>query len=86
MYFNEDNYDYDKLIFDIENLKIFENLSIQIIGKSVLSKNIFSLKLGCGEKHIIYIGTHHALEWISSSLLMKFAYNLLLCYPSIVQI
>ncbi len=77
MYFNENNYDYDKLINDIETLKEFKNLTVEIIGKSVLGKNIFSLKLGCGKKHIIYVGTHHALEWISTSLLMKFSYTLL---------
>ncbi len=77
MYFNENNYDYEKLVYDIEELNNFTNLQVNIIGKSVLSKNIYSLKIGNGDKHIIYIGTHHALEWISASLLMKFSYNIL---------
>lgn len=77
MYFNENNYDYDKMVSDIEKLSVFGDIKVKIIGKSVLSKNIYCLKIGHGKKNICYIGTHHSLEWISASLLMKFSYCIL---------
>ena len=77
MNFNENNYDYDKMISDIEKLSVYDDIKVNIIGSSVLNKNIYCLKIGHGEKNVCYIGTHHSLEWISTSLLMKFVYSIL---------
>ena len=77
MYFNDDNYDYKKMVSDIENLSHFNNIEVKIIGHSVLNKNIYCLEIGKGKKNVCYVGTHHSLEWISSSLLMKFIYSIL---------
>ena len=43
------------------------------IGKSVMGKDIFAIELGCGEKKIMIKGAHHANEWITAVLLLKFA-------------
>ena len=43
-----------------------------IIGQSVLGKNLYYIKLGNGEKKVQYNASHHALEWITSVLMMKF--------------
>ncbi|KQB76244.1 peptidase M14, partial [Clostridium butyricum] len=41
-------------------------------GKSVLGKNLYYIKLGSGPNEVFYNGAHHALEWITTPLLMKF--------------
>ncbi len=43
------------------------------IGKSVMGKDIFSLSLGSGPKKIFINGAHHANEWITTPLILKFA-------------
>ena len=50
----------------------FDFLQSSVIGKSYLGKNINLLKLGSGERKSIFIGSHHAMEWITSLLLMRF--------------
>lgn len=47
-------------------------LSFSSIGKSVLGKDLVSLRLGRGERVVSYNASHHANEWITSLLLVKF--------------
>ena len=47
-------------------------LSFSSIGKSVLGKDLVSLRLGRGEKVVSYNASHHANEWITSLLIVKF--------------
>ena len=42
------------------------------IGKSVLGKPLWSLEIGSGENRVLYNGTHHANEWITTPLLLRF--------------
>ncbi len=42
------------------------------IGKSVMGKSIIFLKIGEGSKEIFYNASHHANEWITSLVLLKF--------------
>jgi len=55
------------------NFKFLQNI---IIGKSYLGKNINLLKIGEGERKSIYIGSHHAMEWLTSLILMRFTETL----------
>ena len=50
--------------------KFTENI---IIGQSYLGKNINLIKMGSGAHKVIYIGSHHASEWLTSLILMRFA-------------
>lgn len=43
------------------------------IGKSILGKEIPVLILGNGRKKHLYVGAHHGMEWITASLLLRFA-------------
>ncbi|WP_027624401.1 M14 family metallopeptidase [Clostridium lundense] len=70
------NYTYDVLRRDIEGLKTrYPFITVGVAGKSVLGKNLYYLKLGVGPNQVFYNAAHHALEWITSPLLMKFAEN-----------
>ncbi len=47
-------------------------IAIGSIGKSVMGKDIFTIRLGEGEKKVLFSGSHHANEWITTPLLLKF--------------
>ncbi len=72
-------YTYEILQEDFKNLCAeYSFLKAGIIGKSVLEKDILSLKFGEGKKKILLVGAHHGKEWITSMLLMAITENL--CY------
>ena len=55
----------------------YENLKIFSIGKSVLTREITALCIGnpCGAT--VFVGATHGLEWLTSSLLLRFCHELL---------
>lgn len=70
------NYTYEIMENDIEGLSArYPFIKTGIAGKSVLGKNLYYIKLGNGLNQVFYNGSHHALEWITSPLLMKFIEN-----------
>ena len=74
-------YCHEILEFNLQNLvKRFPFVSLFSIGKSVLGKEIYALKIGDGEKEIFYNGAHHANEWITIPVLLKFAEQLACAY------
>lgn len=56
------------------------------IGNSVLLRPIKYLRFGEGEKEILYVGSTHANEWITTPLLMKFFEHLAKCYTNNIPI
>lgn len=46
------------------------------IGRSVMGKKIPVLRLGHGKQHVLYHGAHHANEWITAPLLLRFVCEL----------
>ncbi|MDF2686652.1 MAG: peptidase, partial [Clostridia bacterium] len=61
------------LQFNIASLKIrFPFLEIGSAGKSVLGNNLTYIKFGIGQKEVFYNAAHHANEWITSVVLMKY--------------
>lgn len=46
------------------------------IGRSVLGRPIWRLRLGEGERRVLYNAAHHANEWITTPLLLKFCEEL----------
>ena len=51
-------------------------LSTGSIGRSALGRPLWSLQLGQGENRVLYTAAHHANEWITAPLLLRFAEEL----------
>ena len=67
------DYTYEIMKKNIKGLKVrYPFIEVGSIGKSVLGKELYYLKLGNGKNKVFYNGSHHAIEWITSLLLMKF--------------
>lgn len=66
-------YSYELLQCDIEKIqkKYKKIVEVKSIGTTYFGNKIWAIKLGKGEKNIVFIGTHHGREWMTSALLMK---------------
>jgi len=70
------DYTYEILERDINAFRrLYPFLEIGSAGQSVLGKELYYIKLGNGAHKVFYNGAHHALEWITTPLLMKFIEN-----------
>lgn len=77
------NYNYSLMSQNLFILKsLYPFFKIQVAGKSILSKNIYVVKLGSGSKEVFYSGSIHANEWITSTLLMKFIEDYCIAYSN----
>ncbi len=43
-----------------------------VIGKSLVGREIPMIAIGHGRKSVLYVGTHHGMEWITTALLLKY--------------
>lgn len=67
------DYTYAVLERDILGLKArYPFIEIGVAGQSVLGRNLYYLRLGEGTNEVFYNASHHALEWITTPVLMKF--------------
>jgi g-D-glutamyl-meso-diaminopimelate peptidase len=67
------NYTYEVLQRDIEGLAArYPFLETGVAGRSVLNRKLNYIRLGRGKNRVLYNAAHHALEWITSPVLMKF--------------
>ena len=81
--FTDIDYTYEIMERNIQGLRVrYPFLEIGVAGKSVMGKNLYYLKLGRGSRQVFYNGSHHANEWITSPLLMKFTENFLKAYST----
>ena len=42
------------------------------LGQSILGRSIPLLRVGAGKRKVLYVGTHHGMEWLTSVLLLDF--------------
>ena len=56
--------------------KRYSALGITTLGESIMGRRIPVLTFGEGKRAVLYIGTHHAMEWITSVLLLRFVNEL----------
>ncbi len=81
--FTDIDYTYEIMERDIRGLKArYPFIEVGIAGKSVLGKNLYYIKLGNGPNEVFYNGSHHAIEWITTPLLMKFIENFSRAYSN----
>jgi len=67
-------YNYTKLLDDLYQLKKWSPfVQSEIIGQSVMGKNIIAIGIGNGPRELHFNAGMHANEWITSALLMQFA-------------
>ncbi len=77
----EKYYDHKKLTEDIFALRSqYPMLEVSSAGKSVQGRELWYLTVGRGERTLLAVGTHHAREYVTSILLMKYCEDLLQNY------
>ena len=77
------NYTYAVMINDLEKLKNkYPFLEKGSIGYTVLGKPIPYVRMGTGEKEVLYAASFHANEWITTVVLMKFIEDFLAAYEN----
>ena len=65
----------------VEGLKArYPFLKTGSAGKSVMGKDLYYLSMGRGGTEVFYNASHHANEWITTPLLMKFLENYCISY------
>ncbi len=47
-------------------------LRSRIVGRSVMGKPLYALTMGSGTRRVLYNAAHHANEWITTPILLKF--------------
>ena len=66
-------YIYERLQEDLKTLKDkYSFLQIEKIGESVQKRVIQSIRIGTGQNEVMYSGSIHANEYITTNILMKF--------------
>ncbi len=72
---------YEVLVRSIQGLKArYPFLEVTNSGSSVMGNTLYTLRLGRGPNQVFYNAAHHALEWITVPVLMKFAEDFLRAY------
>jgi hypothetical protein len=66
-------YSYEMMLSDAGKLKTAypDIIDTEVIGKSVEDRDILLIKLGTGDKKIVFAGAHHAREYITATYLME---------------
>lgn len=77
------DYTYEIMERNIQSLKVmYPFLEWGTAGKSILGRELYYIRLGSGANEVFYNAAHHANEWITSMLLMRFAENFCKAYSS----
>ena len=52
--------------------KEYPFFTFSTLGKSLVGREIPLVRIGHGKKSVLYVGTHHGMEWITSVILLKY--------------
>lgn len=73
------NYTYESMMNDLNRLQsIYPFITSPSIGNSVLGKRIPEIRVGNGSKRVHFNGSFHAIEWITTPIIMTFLNDYLL--------
>lgn len=79
--FTDIDYTYEILDRQLRGLRVrYPFIEVGSAGQSVLGRNLYTVRLGRGSKQVFYNASHHANEWITTTLLMKFIENFAKAY------
>jgi len=68
-----DHYTYETMLSDINKIvSVYPFITQQVIGQSVMGKDIIDLQMGRGQKNVHINGSFHANEWITTPVIMRF--------------
>ncbi len=65
-------YDHRHMMDDIHTLESTQGTTVEVIGKSVMERDIPCLIAGSGEKRVLLNGAHHGLEYLTALFLVRF--------------
>ncbi|WP_226034756.1 M14 family metallopeptidase [Aquibacillus saliphilus] len=72
-------YDYQQLIEDVRELaSLYPFIITQVIGNSIMGKDIYELRIGNGRKSVHVNSSFHANEWITTPIILRFLNDYLL--------
>lgn len=64
---------HDVMMKQVEELTArYPFFSVSTLGKSLVGRELPLIAVGSGEKSVLYVGTHHGMEWITSVLLLRY--------------
>lgn len=64
---------HDEMMKQIAKLQeAYPFFSVTSIGRSLVGRELPLITVGKGDKKVLYVGTHHGMEWITSILLLKY--------------
>ncbi len=79
--FTDIDYTYEIMERQIRGLRArYPFIETGSIGSSVMGKSLHTIRLGRGSNRVSYNASHHANEWITTPLLMKFVENFAKAY------
>lgn len=79
--FTDIDFTYEIMERQLQGLRVrYPFIEVTSIGNSVMGKNLYCVRLGRGSNQVSYNATHHANEWITTPLLMKFIENVAKAY------
>lgn len=77
-------YNSDKLEYEIKAMPVryYGAIDLTTIGETANGKDIYLMKLGKGDKKVLYVGTVHGSENINTAFLMRMAECYAYCYET----
>lgn len=68
-----DPFDYTQMMCCIRKITdAYPFCTFSYLGESILGRSIPLIRLGSGTRSVLYVGTHHGMEWITSAVLIRF--------------
>lgn len=57
-------------------------LELELLIQTAYGRNVWALTMGKGDRHVLYTAAHHANEWITATVLLKFAEDVAQAYAT----
>ena len=48
-------------------------LETEVLTTTAFGRPVYAIKIGNGDRHVLFTAAHHANEWITATVLLKFA-------------